>query len=173
MMQGMQEQKLKQQQESISLCQSFPNGGTPLSSHKVTLPEVYVFAYVNDKATINNEQALVSLSNVFPVQQYSDGTYPYKTSVLNKLKGYAPGEITLVGYYGDKARAEEMRNAFINLAAKSELAVKPFTVRTVPGSTSPGAKSGIGDFWETGKKPATKPNDTQEAEKKKDSFWDN
>lgn len=155
------------------LVQSFPNGGTPLISHKVTLPEVYVFAYVNDKATINNEQALVSLSNVFPVQQYSDGTYPYKTTVLNKLKGYAQGEITLVGYYGDKARAEEMRNAFINLAAKSEMAVKPFTVKTVPGSTSLGSKGGTSDFWETGKKPATKPNENQGAEKKKDTFWDN
>ena len=155
------------------LVQSFPNGGTPLSSHKVTLPEVYVFAYVNDKSTINNEQALVSLSNVFPVQQYSDGTYPYKTTVLNKLKGYASGEITLVGYYGDKARAEEMRNAFINLAAKSELVVKPFTVKTVPGSTSLGSKGVSGDFWETGKKATTKPNDTLRAEKKKDTFWDN
>jgi hypothetical protein len=155
------------------LVQSFPDGGTPLSSHKVTLPEVYVFAYVNDKATINNEQALVSLSNVFPVQQYSDGTYPYKTTILNKLKGFAPGEITLVGYYGDKARAEEMRNAFINLAAKSELAVRPFTVKTVPGSTSTGSKGSTGDFWETGKKATTKPNDTLRAEKKKDTFWDN
>jgi hypothetical protein len=155
------------------LVQSFPDGGTPLSSHKVTLPEVYVFAYVNDKATFNNEQALVSLSNVFPVQQYSDGTYPYKTTILNKLKGFAPGEITLVGYYGDKARAEEMRNAFINLAAKSELAVRPFTVKTVPGSTSTGSKGSTGDFWETGKKATTKPNDTLRAEKKKDTFWDN
>lgn len=155
------------------LVQSFPNGGTPLSSHKVTLPEVYVFAYINDMATINNEQALVSLSNVFPVQQYSDGTYPYKTTVLSKLKGYAQGEITLVGYYGDKARAEEMRNAFINLATKSELTVKPFTVKTVPGSTSLGSKGVTGDFWETGKKPVTKPNGNKGAEKKKDTFWDN
>jgi hypothetical protein len=155
------------------LVQSFPDGGTPLSSHKVTLPEVYVFAYVNDKATFNNEQALVSLSNVFPVQQYSDGTYPYKTTILNKLKGYAPGEITLVGYYGDKARAEEMRNAFINLAAKSEMAVRPFTVKTVPGSTWTSSKGSTGDFWETGKKATTKPNDTLRAEKKKDTFWDN
>ncbi|HEY0667647.1 MAG TPA: hypothetical protein VGD22_05695 [Sphingobacteriaceae bacterium] len=151
------------------LVQSFPNGGTPLSSHKVTLPQVYVFAYVNDKATIYNQQALVSVSNVFPVQQYADGTYPFKTTVLNKLKGYAPGEITLVGYYGDKERAEEMRNAFINLAAKSELTVKPFTVKTVPGSTSPGVKGTTGDFWETGKKAVS---DTTKAEKKAD-FWNN
>lgn len=154
------------------LVQSFPDGGTPLSSHKVTLPEVYVFAYVNDKATFSNEQALVSLSNVFPVQQYSDGTYPYKTTILNKLKGYAPGEITLVGYYGDKTRAEEMRNAFINLAAKSELAVKPFTVKTLPGSTSTGSKGSTGDFWETGKKEqGSPPKDKKPV--KSDDYWNN
>jgi hypothetical protein len=66
-----------------------------------------------------------------------------------------------------------MRNAFINLAAKSELVVKPFTVKTVPGSTSLGSKGVSGDFWETGKKATTKPNDTLRAEKKKDTFWDN
>jgi hypothetical protein len=89
------------------------------------------------------------------------------------LKGFAPGEITLVGYYGDKARAEEMRNAFINLAAKSELAVKPFTVKTVPGSTSTGSKGSIGDFWETGKKQATSDSINNTKEKKKDAFWNN
>ena len=133
------------------------------------MTEVYVFAYINDKASFNNDGALVSVSNVFPVQQYSDGTYPYKTTVLNKLKGYAPGEVTLVGYYGDKTRAEEMRNSFINLAAKSELAVKPFNVKSTAGSSAPGSKSTSGDFWETGKK--TEPDATKTV--KKSDFWNN
>lgn len=164
--------KLKKQQARTDmrnkLVESFPDGGTPITSHKITLPEVYMFAYITDKAAFKNDQATVSVSSVFPVAQYSDGTFPYKTTVAGKLKGFAPGEVVLVGYYGDKARAEQMRNSFLNLAAKSELAVKTFALKSV--STSSSAKSSVpGDFWETGKKtPATTPS----TEKKSD-FWNN
>ncbi len=164
--------KLKKQQARTEmrnkLVKSFPDGGTPITSHKITLPEVYMFAYITDKASFNNDQATVSVSSVFPVAQYSDGTFPYKTTVAGKLRGYAPGEVVLVGYYGDKTRAEEMRNSFLNLAAKSELGVKTFALKSV--STGSSGKSAVpGDFWETGKKtPASTP-----ATEKKSDFWNN
>lgn len=150
------------------LLTSFPNGGLPLTAHKVTQPEVYIFTYITDKVAFNNEQALVSVSNVYPVAQYSDGTYPFKTTVLNKVKGYAPGEVTIVGYYNSKEIAEQMRNSFVNLAAKSNLQVKSFVVK---GTTGSGATDPVtpGDFWETGKKtvPAIPTTD------KKSDFWNN
>lgn len=150
------------------LLRSFPNGGTPLTSHKVTLPEVYMFAYVTDMAAFDKEQSVVAVSNVFPVQQYSDGTFPYKTSVISKLKGYAPGEVMLVGYYGEKDKAEQMRKAFVNLAAQSELTVKTFALKAPPGSSSV-VSGASGDFWETGKKDSTGAKKTAV----KTDFWNN
>lgn len=150
------------------LLQTFPDGGTPLISHKITVPEVYMFAYILNKATFNDEESTVTVSNVFPVAQYSDGTYPYKTTVANKLKGFAPGDIVLIGYYTEKSRAEQMRNSFLNLAAKSELTVKSFALKSTPSSSS-SAKAADGDFWETGNKAST---EKKTAEKKSD-FWNN
>jgi len=152
------------------LMTTFPPGGTPITSHKVTQAEVYIFAYITDKAAFNNEQAAISVSNVFPVKQYSDGTYPYKTTILNKLKGYAPGEVTIVGYYSDQSIAEQMRNSFVNLASKSNLTVKGFAVKNGSASNSTGTLAKPGDFWENGAKAAPAPDD--KAGKKTD-FWNN
>lgn len=150
------------------LLESFPGGGTPLTSHKVGLPQVYLFGYIVDKTSLTNRYATVSVSNVFPVAQYSDGTFPLKTIVANKLRGLGTGEIVLVGFYGDKNAAEKMRNAFLNMAARSELGVRAVTVKST-GPASGKASSAAGDFWEngTGTKPAT------DSTKKTDSFWNN
>jgi hypothetical protein len=150
------------------LMKYFPNGGTPLTAHKITTPEVYMFGYVVDPAVINNETANVTVSNVFPVAQYSDGSYPLKTSVSNKLKGIAKGNVVLVGFYSDKNAADQMRNSFIALAQKSELTVNPFTFKTL-GGNSAGSVRATGDFWETDAKIKAVADTT----KKKNDFWNN
>lgn len=150
------------------LMKSFPNGGTPLTAHKITAPEVYMFGYIVDPASINNETANVTVSNVFPVAQYSDGTYPLKTSVSNKLKGIAQGNVVLVGFYSDKNAADQMRNSFISLAQKSELSVNQFTLKTLGGSNA-GSAAATGDFWESGTKAKT----VADTSKKKNDFWNN
>ena len=156
------------------LVTSFPQGGTPITSHKITQPEVYIFAYITNKAAFNNDKATVSVSNVFPVEQYSDGTYPYKTTVLSKLKGYAPGEVTLVGYYTGKEMAEQMRTSFINLASKSNLAVKAFGVKGTGTSSVTGTIAQPADFWETGKKATVGDKSAAPAStEKKSDFWNN
>ncbi|MDX5437603.1 MAG: hypothetical protein LPK03_10435, partial [Pontibacter sp.] len=145
------------------LVSSFPDGGTPISSHKVAAEQVYLFAYITDKNSFGNEHASVAISNVFPVQRYSDGTYPYKTTVVNKLQGFGAGNLTLVGYYTDRQKAEEMRTSFLNLAQKSNLRVQPITY--TPAKTSASQSQTKGDFWENGQQT----NPTQ----KKDDFWNN
>ncbi|SJZ62940.1 hypothetical protein [Sediminibacterium ginsengisoli] len=150
------------------LLKSFPNGGTPLTAHKVTQPQVYMFGYIVDQATLNNEAADVTVSNVFPVAQYSDGTYPFKTVVSGKLNGLSKGDVMLVGFYTDKNAAEQMRKSFIGLAQKSELTVKQVTLKPV-GSNN-GTAATPADFWETGKQPVKAATDTT---KKKSDFWNN
>lgn len=150
------------------LMKSFPNGGTPLTAHKINLPAVYMFGYVIDPLTISNETADVLVSNVFPVNQYSDGSYPLKTVVANKLKGVGRGDVVLVGFYGDKTAAEQMRNAFINLAQKSELTTRTVMLKTVAANTT-SAAGGSTDFWENGQKTKT----ATDTAKKKTDFWNN
>lgn len=150
------------------LVSSFPDGGTPITSHKVTAQEVYMFAYITDKESFGNEHAGVAVSNVFPIKRYSDGTYPYKSSILNKIKNNGAGQVTLVGYYTDKRKAEELRNSFMGLAQRSSLSVQQFTVKTSSTTTSTAANSD--DFWETGG------SSTPVKEKKPtadDDFWNN
>jgi len=150
------------------LLKTFPSGGTPLTAHKITLAQVYMFSYIVDTTILNNAISEVSVSNVFPVAQYSDGSYPLRTVVSDKLKGIAHGEVRLVGFYADKNAAEQMRNSFINLAQKSELGIKQVTVKSTVGNNS-GSTATKNDFWETGKKN----NLLTDTTKKKTDFWNN
>lgn len=161
--------KIKARNELRSqLIKSFPNGGTPLTAHKINLPAVYMFGYITDPLTINNEAADVLVSNVFPVNQYSDGSYPLKTVVAGRLKGVGRGDVVLVGFYGDRNAAEQMRKSFINLAQKSDLAVRTITLKTAGAGTTT-AGNGSTDFWENGQKTKNATDTT----KKKDNFWNN
>jgi hypothetical protein len=127
-----------------------------------------MFGYVTDTLTISNEVADVLVSNVFPVNQYSDGSYPLKTVVAGKLKGVGRGDVVLVGFYGDRNAAEQMRKSFINLAQKSDLTVRTITLKTAgAGTTAVG--NGSTDFWENGQKT----KDATDTTKKKDNFWNN
>jgi hypothetical protein len=150
------------------LLKSFPNGGTPLTAHKISAPQVYLFGYIVDKSLLNSEKAEVTLSNIFPIVQYSDGTFPLKTVVANKLKGLGRGDIVLVGFYADKISADQMRTAFIRMAQQSELGVRTIALKSV-GSSNASATSLSQDFWENGKKERQVTDST----KKKDSFWNN
>jgi hypothetical protein len=147
-----------------NLVNSFPNGGTPITSHKVTEPEVYLFAYFVDEASFPNQNVSITVSNVFSVYKYDDGTFPYVTSVSSKLKGFGTGKLVLVGYYLQKAQAEKMYNSFINLAKKSDFSINKFAFG-VDAPTRTG-QSTTGDFWETGKT-------VKQPTKKSSSFWDN
>lgn len=143
--------KKKQYQISLrkNLLTSFPDGGTPLTGHKITSPEVYMFTYIIDLNTLEAEILDVSVSNVFTVRQYSDGTFPYKTSLKSKLSGYAKGDIIMVGFYLDKQNAEQMQKTFINLAKKSNYNVKTILIKEANKEEgSPAAKTSENNFWD-------------------------
>lgn len=177
----------------------FPDGGVPLSGHKVTVNELYFFSYVFDKNKIDAGPASVKVSNVFPIARYGDGTWPFKNNVVGDVKKAAAGEgpVTLVGYYATKEMADNMRTSFLNLASRSQIAVKDIaykgkkaasgaatdfwgngvktTAKTSGDSTVvtvPVKKKTDDDFWNTGgsKKAAA---DTTKKAVKKDDFWNN
>ncbi len=150
-----------------NLVTSFPHGGTPITSHKITEPQVHLFAYIVDEAAFPNQNASITVSNVFTVYKYDDGTYPYATTVSNKLKGFGTGKVVLVGYFVQKDQAEKMHSTFINIAKKSDLAVNNFKFGVEESSGT--SKKATGDFWETGKTN----NKEKKSTNKSTSFWDN
>lgn len=176
----------------------FPDGGVPLSGHKVVTNELYFFSYVFDKTKIDAGATSVKVSNVFPIARYGDGTWPFKTNVVADVKKAASGEgpVTLVGYYTTKEMADNMRTSFLNLASKSKITVRDIAYKgkkssggtaadfwgnstkkaVIAGDSTaaavPDKKKADDDFWHTGgaKKAAA---DTTKKAVKKDDFWNN
>lgn len=175
----------------------FPDGGVPLSGHKVVTDELYFFSYVFDKTKIDAGPASVKVSNVFPIARYGDGTWPFKVNVVTEVKKAASGEgpVTLVGYYTTREMADNMRTSFLNLASRCQITAKSIAykgkkssggaatdfwgngVKKAAGGDSAAAatplkKKADDDFWQTGavKKAAA---DTTKKSAKKDDFWNN
>ena len=112
----------------------------------------------------------INVTSVFPVAKFDDGTFPYKASIMNKLNGLAPGNISLVGHFETPEKAEEIRQLFIRLAESSKFIVKNIQLKTPP-KTGPGTSGKPStDFWENGK---AKDSTQVKKVEKKGSFWDN
>lgn len=123
----------------------FSDGGVPLSSHKVEVKELYFFAYIFDEKTIHINTPVIQLSNVFPVAKYSDGSWPFKTSLVNEIsKSSQGGKTTLVGYYTTKELAEQNYASFKRMAEKSEFVIENFNYKGKPSKAGAGAET---DFW--------------------------
>jgi|GEM_PF-3426533 len=150
------------------LIAEFPDGGTPLSKHNITQPEVYCFAYYFNQNNIGADNPEIYITNVFPVAQYSDGTWPFKNSLVNemKTKTKAP-QITLMGYYTQKDLADKMRQSLINLSGKAEM--KATALEYKGKAANKNSKASSDDFWETGKTETKK----ETTKTKSDDFWNN
>ena len=151
------------------LFKRFPDGSPPQQS-KYENNTIYFFAYITEKNKIQETKPLVTVTNIFPVSKFDDGTFPYKVSIMNKLTGIAPGNINLTGFFESSERAEEIRKVFIKLAETSQLTVKQFQLKTNSTSASNTNKTIASDFWENGKNI-----DSSQLKKqiKKDAFWEN
>jgi len=151
------------------LFKRFPDGSPPQQS-KYENNTIYFFAYITEKNKIQETKPLVTVTNIFPVSKFDDGTFPYKVSIMNKLTGIAPGNINLTGFFESSERAEEIRKVFIKLAETSQLTVRQFQLKTNSSSASNTNKTIAGDFWENGKN-----TDSSQLKKqiKKDAFWEN
>jgi hypothetical protein len=144
----------------------FAEGKLPLESNNVKQNEVFVFAYIAQKENLSiQESGAIAISNVITVKKMDDGSFPYKSTIVNNLKKFGSGNVTIVGYYLDGGQAEEMHNKFSELAAKSGLQIKPFSYNPVKEESEGGT-----DFWETGAKADERPKPKITNTKKAD-FW--
>ena len=162
------------------LFSQFVDGGTPLSRHRIQSPEVYCFVYSFPPGSMNETSPNLYISNVFPVTQYNDRTWPFKASLVTDIKKKTKAQdVVLMGYYTDKGMAEKMRSSLVSLSAKAQL--KKLDISYTRSGAQAGAIASSDDFWETGKtdkaskaSSETKSNTKATSTKKKeDDFWNN
>ena len=102
----------------------FPEGGIPLSQHKVKANEIYFFFYSFDESTINQTSPTIQLSNVFPIAKYSDGTWPFRSNLNNELSKLGlTGKMTLVGFYTTQQMAQDMHDSYTRLSNSSGMSI--------------------------------------------------
>ncbi len=148
----------------------FKEGGLPLSSTRLEATTIYYFAYAYDPAQLGAKAPALFVSNVFPVSRYSDGTWPFKTSITNEIDKLTPYAEILHGYYKSEEEAAAMQRGLVDVFARSGGTITKITYKGKKTSaTAAGANT---DFWETGKK-VTEPASTEKKPVKKDDFWNN
>lgn len=159
----------------MEMLTTFPEGGIPLSSHKINVSEIYFFVYSLDESQITGQQPTVQVSNVFPWKKYTDGTWPYRTALDAELKNKGlTNKTTLVGFYSSKEMAEEMRSAYLKLAEMGKMRVENVALVGKPlnaaGGTNTKTANQTTDFWG---EPTTPSSTKQQAAPKQaaDDFW--
>lgn len=142
----------------------YTEGGMPLSTHKVTAPILYVFAYNSNKADWDkNQNVAMSISNVIPVYRYNDGTYPYSSNVKRTFENAGVSSPVLMGYFTNKSEAENYRNSLIDVAPNAKFAVKEVEVKVKEQKSNNLINTSEIDFWGT-KTETKKPNNLQNTE---------
>ena len=86
----------------------------PLSTANLAEDRIYYFLYALDSSTFNTAKTTIYVSNVFAIERYKDGTWPYQSSILQQISSLTPQTEIFQGYYLDQAEAEEMRDAFVS-----------------------------------------------------------
>jgi hypothetical protein len=153
----------------------FKDGGVPMYSENLSTNEVYLFAYTFDKSNIENDNMSVHVSNVFPLAQYKDGTWPYKNELIKQLNEKVAGNVTLIGYYTSKVEAEKIRNSFITVVPKSNIMITDFQfIGTTAGQNGSNGKNNA-TFWDSEQPANIKNKDAspqKEQQKSGTTFWD-
>lgn len=152
------------------LLSQFVDGGLPLSSHKINVDEVYFFTYAFDKNTISAEHPVIYISNSFPIAKYGDGTWPFKSTLINNVsKLSVAGTLTIMGYYTTSELAADMRNSLKNLSEKCGFVVKDISYKGSKASQTNTEKT---DFWGNDMKKNTQNTKDKESNEEAD-FWGN
>lgn len=146
----------------------FPEGKIPLSSSKIDASTIYFFVYAYNPAQIGTKECLLYVSNVFAINRYSDGSWPFKTSFASELQQLTPYNEVMHGYYTSEREAESMRSGMQDIFQQSGGTIKSIVYKNKKVSTT-SSNASNGDFWETG----SKKKELEKKAVKKDDFWEN
>lgn len=153
------------------LFKRFKEGSLPLSSAKIEAQTIYYFAYAYNPSQLGTKQTTLFISNVFAIDRYSDGTWPFKNTIVNDLSKLTPYNEIIHGYYMNRAEAEQMRKGMMDIFVKTGGSITAFAYKGK--ASTGGSKVGSTDFWETGTKPASDSTSKEKKPVKKDDFWNN
>ena len=157
------------------LLAKLPEGKSPLSYEAKEVSEVYFFVYSYNPNTLEANNPLISISNVFPIQKYSDGSWPFKAKIMEDIsKTNKTPDLRLSGYYIDKAKAEEQQQLFVRATTNYDFDVKTISYA---GGKSTNTDSNT-DYWgNTAKTDDKKTTDDtknkQETNNTEADYWGN
>jgi hypothetical protein len=100
-------------------------GSIPLSSHNVASDKIYYFFYAYDKSTLQSDNPVVYLSNVFEIGKYSDGTWPFKSAIISEIQALTPQTAIMHGYYTLQREAEQMHQTFKEALFQAKFSISP------------------------------------------------
>lgn len=148
----------------------FPEGGMPLSNHKLDEPVLYLFAYSSNKNDWTKDMTVpIKISNVIPVYRYTDGTYPYLSNVKRTFENGGITAPVIVGYFTNRQMAEKYQQSLIGIADQARFTVQLANIK-VKEKELPGKDADKTDFWgdESKKEKGVKKN-----QQKENDFWSN
>jgi len=151
----------------------FPEGGMPLSSHKINEPVLYLFAYYSNKSEWGENKTInMAISNVIPIYRYSDGTYPYISNVKRTFESGGISNPTIVGYFTDRNMAEKYLQSLKEVAEQGRFLLSNIEIKVKEKETEK-AVSASEDFW--GNEVKSNPNNKKKTTptKNNDNFWNN
>lgn len=155
------------------LIAKFPDGKTPLSSQPKTIKEVFFFVYSYEPSSIEAHNPVLQVSNVFSLPRYEDGTWPFKTGLMENIqKTVKIPNLILSGFYTDKASAADQQQYLSAKANQYGFSLKPLSYTGKKVS----AVSGETDYWgnsNTGTKTKSDPSINTNKQETKLDFWGN
>jgi hypothetical protein len=144
----------------------------PLTAQTHNINEVYFFMYKCDESTLENDFPTFYLSNIFSIEKYADGTWPFMKNVIEKIaKTTKESKYNLVGYFSNRADAEAKLKEYI-----SNCNIYRFTIENVfynTPQTATNANTSNADFWGNTVKEKTTNKDPETNNKPATDFWGN
>ena len=140
--------RAKQQQLIASrkgLIAKFPDGKTPLSSQAAEANEAYFFTYSYDESTIESNAPVIYISNTFAVPKYPDGTWPFKSMMMENItKSVKIPGLKLSGYYMSQAQADQQQQFLANGARVYGFLIKDIYYASKKSTANSGVQT---DYW--------------------------
>jgi len=160
-----------------NLLSKLSDGKPPLSHQAKDATEVYFFTYSYQAASLEDDAPVIYISNVFSVAKYGDGSWPFKTNLIEGIqKTYKGLDLKLSGYYLDKEKAEEQQQLLVRATTNYNFKVNNIAYTRKKTAETASANT---DYWDNSKKDEVKAGEktpkTQKPAKSesKTDFWGN
>ena len=134
----------------LSLFESFPPGELPLSFTKSKDDNLYYFVYAYNEDSLRDIETKISVSNVFALGRYPDGTWPMKNKVEDEVAALTTSREIICGPFYTINEANDVRTEFIVNLEKVYLKSEPIEYQGINAHSEDkinGTQNSNLDFW--------------------------